>query len=228
MAMWFAHLRFADAARRALGDPALDAASVAWGSLCCDVDKVAPVDRAVSHYGHEGLSFAPEHFLDVSGLDAPRAWAHRAFLAGYLSHLAVDEAWYGALRRLQLGGLTWTLDTVRAVNLALDPAHGPAAPHVDWQGVAGHEVLPHVHPHADTLRWAAATYTAWDGSLHAPTDAPMLSHIINRFQDLARREAGRVAPILERLDVPAFDAGVERFTTDVLGRFLADLERRLA
>lgn len=232
MAMWFSHLRYVEAALPHLDRP-LDRLSVCWGALCCDVDKVSPVDREVSHLGREGLSFAPEDFLDRAGLTATQARPSTAFLAGYLSHLAVDEAWYAHLFGLRDGphglGEDWSYETTRALNLALDQRNRQ---HYDPQGLdftqaGGEHVLPHLAgPVREVMVQAASSYVAWSGELAwAPRDT-LLGPVMVRFRALAQQESPRVDRILEALMPEHLDREVVAFTVDVLARFLADLDGR--
>ncbi len=229
MAMWFSHLRYVEAAAARLDRP-LDRLALCWGCVCCDVDKLAPVSREVSHYGREGLSFPAEEFLDRTGLAPDRARTHAAFLAGYLSHLAVDEAWYGHLERVKAGlELAWTYDTTRALNLALDRrsrAHWEPAG-LDFDTATGEEVLPHLRGlPGQVMRLAAQAYVGWSGRVEEPPEDGLLAPIVARFQGLAVAEAGRVTAIQEVLCPETLDQEVIAFTIEVLGRFLSDLDRR--
>ena len=65
MALWFAHLEFAD---RASVHTGLDRHELSWGALCCDVDKFTPVERETSHFGNEGLDFPASEWGARTGL----------------------------------------------------------------------------------------------------------------------------------------------------------------
>ncbi|GEM_PF-2614825 len=234
MAMWFSHLRYVEAAAARL-DRDLDRLSLCWGAVCCDVDKVSPVPRETSHYGREGLSFEPEAFLEQAGLTATEARPSAAFLAGYLSHLAVDEAWYThlfALRDAPQGlGTAWSYETTRALNLALDQRnrslYDPAG--LDFSQARGEEVLPHLGgPIRQIMVHAASAYAAWPGHMSWAPQDPLLGPVMARFRALAAAEADRVVAILDALSPEDLDQDVVAFTTRTLGRFLDDLAQRPA
>ncbi len=232
MAMWFSHLRYVEAAAARLERP-LERLSLCWGALCCDVDKVSPVGREVSHYGHEGLAFPPEDFLERTGLTPTQARPCADFLAGYLSHLAVDEAWYRALFALRdaPGGLgrAWTAETTRALNLVLDQRNrewvDPEG--LDFRRATGHAVLPHLDGAAcPVMVHAAAAYVAWPGTLSWAPDDPLFGPVMARFRELLAMEQERVSEVLGALEPVQLDEEVIAFTADVMGRFLADLAGR--
>ncbi len=231
MAMWFSHLRYADEMLASLSVP-LDRLATCWGCLCCDVDKITPVPRAVSHYGREGLDFEPEQFLAHAGVSRPTALSRVAFLAGYLSHMAVDEAWYGHIFRLRARHAElaegWTEATTRAVNLALDRRNRGLADlgGLDWSQATGEDVLPHLRgPVRQVMAHAARVYTTWPGTLDwHPTD-PLLGPVMESFRALARAEAPRVERVLSVLDAGALDREVVDFKTRSVQRFLDDLHR---
>ena len=232
MAMWFSHLRYVEAAVERLGRP-VERLSLCWGALCCDVDKVSPVPREVSHYGHEGLAFSPEDFLARTGLAVSRARPHADFLAGYLSHLAVDEAWYRHLFALRdsPGGLgpRWSAETTRALNLVLDQRNRAWVDleGLDFRGATGHEVLPHLDGAVHGLMVHAANgYVAWPGTLSWAPDDPVFGPVMARFRDLLEAEQGRVNQIEQTLQTERLDEEVIAFTADVVGRFLTDLDGR--
>ncbi len=232
MAMWFSHLRFVEASAVRLNPP-LDRLASCWGSLCCDVDKVFAVPREVSHYGREGLNFSPEEFLERAQVGRDDAVSQASFLAGYLSHMAVDEAWYAHLFRIRSapGGLgdAWTYETTRALNLALDrrnrSLYDPAG--LDFSQASGEDVLPHLRgPARDRMVHAATIYVRWSGLMDWRPDDALLGPVTDRFRALMQAEQARVDSILEALDAEALDREVVAFTTDVLQRFLDDLASR--
>ena len=232
MAMWFSHLRYAEEMRVSLSVP-LERLAISWGCLCCDVDKITSVPREVSHYGREGLDFEPEQFLECAGVSAEAALAHEAFLAGYLSHMAVDEAWYGHLFRLRdrHPGIaeTWTEATTRALNLALDRRNRGLAnlSGLDWSQATGEDVLSHLRgPVREVMAHAAGVYTSWPGTLHQQPTDPLLGPVLESFRTLARAEAPRVEAVLAVLDTEALDREVVDFTTRSVQRFADDLHRR--
>lgn len=234
MAMWFSHLRYVEAAAERLAHP-MDRLALCWGSLCCDVDKISPVPRAVSHYGREGLDFAPERFLETAGLTTAQGLAAADFLAGYLSHMAVDEAWYRhlfGLRDREPGLATaWTPSTTRALNLALDQRnrglYDPAG--LDFRQAGGEAVLPHLQgPVRRAMVHAACVYVGWTGDLGWEPADPVLSPMMASFRHLSAAEAPTVQEILGLLDPLRLDAEVVAFTAGALGRFLDDLSRRPA
>jgi hypothetical protein len=232
MAMWFSHLRYVEAAAARLDTP-IDRLSSCWGSLCCDVDKVSSVEREVSHYGREGLNFQPEEFLEQAGLTPADARTSASFLVGYLSHMAVDEAWYGHLFRLrdarpELQAI-WTYHTTRALNLSLDQrnrAHyDPTG--LDFSVATGEHVLPHLRgPIRALMIQAASAYVSWPGHMAWRTDDSMLGPVMDSFRALAASERERVELIERELDADQLDEDVIAFVTDVMGRFLDDLAAR--
>ena len=223
MALWFAHLEFADRAAR---HAALDRHELAWGALCCDVDKFTPVERDVSHYGTEGLDFPPEEWGPRTGLDAASLRSRRAFLAGYLSHMALDEAWYGWLRgrlaSVHTGG--WTRDTTKAWNLAMDLELRPGLRLGLNFPFGTEEVLKHLRGFpGQMMQQAAGAYTAWDGSLEAEGLHPLMQGYARSMHGLAEAEQERVTRLMEASSTEELHARCEDFVNDAVARFLASI-----
>ena len=204
MALWWAHLRVAERTHARMAD--VDLAELRWGALCPDVDKVSSVTRELSHYSDEALD--PERFSDTVGLEPAVAWAHRSFLAGYLSHLAMDEAWYAHLRRLlaehPIEG--WGRQSARAWNVAVDIGLA-GEPFTPPERRIEH-VLPHLRDTSDTMRMAAVGYTSWTTS---PMEGP---------------DGERAAALLEHTDTSRLLQECEDRAVVDLGRFLDETERR--
>ncbi|MCB9762918.1 MAG: hypothetical protein H6739_24165 [Alphaproteobacteria bacterium] len=227
MALWYTHLFHAQEACRRLGG--LDEGHAGWGALCCDVDKFTPVARAVSHLGEEGLGFPPEAFLDRAGLSRARARPARSFLAGYLSHLAVDEAWYATLRATlrpeERPG--WGADATRAWNILLDAelVERVEAPVRRFPEDGVEAVLPFLDAQAaGTVRLVGGAYARWPGALDVEPDDPMMIGMVSVFREIVRREEARVRGPLGRLDREALHRGVSDFVCATLRRFLDDLD----
>jgi len=221
MAMWFAHLHFA---HRAASCAEVDRHELAWGALCCDVDKFTSVDRPVSHYGREGLDFEPEEWGARTRL-SPEAIRHRrVFLAGYLSHMALDEAWYGWLQE-QLGQVDtggWTGETTRAWNLVMDLELRPGvALDLDFPfGVE--EVLGHLRgAPAQAMRQAASAYIAWDGGPEAAGLHPLMQGFARLAHARLDTERERVQRLVDACCSASLFQTSERFVNDAVVRFLA-------
>lgn len=225
MAMWFVHLELVEASARQL-DAELDHAQLAWGALCCDVDKVSRAERRVTHLRQLERPIAPRAFLDELGVPLARLHDARSFLAGVLSHLAVDDAWYTALwaelRRRPVHG--FTDDTMRALNLALDMR---ARQRIDLRGLRpGAErpdtLLPFLTARrAAAMRAAVSFYLAWDGQIERIPTHPAFQSWARWFQDLLGRELPKLEPFLATLDERALMATVSEASTATMGRLLA-------
>ncbi|HJN75189.1 MAG TPA: hypothetical protein QGF58_14775 [Myxococcota bacterium] len=204
MALWWAHLRVAERAHAQLAH--LDLTELKWGAICPDVDKVSSVARELSHYSAEAPD--PEDFIDAVGLEPAVARAHRSFLAGYLSHLAMDEAWYAHLGRLlaehPIEG--WGRQSARAWNVAVDVGLA-GDPFTPPEHRIEH-VLPHLRDTSDTMRMAAVGYTSWTTT---PMEGP---------------DGERAAALLEHTGTSRLLQECEDFVVVALRRFLDDLERR--
>ncbi len=221
MAMWFAHLHFAD---RAAARAAVDRHELAWGALCCDIDKFTAVERVVSHYGREGLDFEPEQWGARTRLGSKVIRDHRVFLAGYLSHMALDEAWYGwlgtQLAAVDSGG--WTGETTRAWNLVMDLELRPGLD-LDLDFPFGvEEVLEHLRgAPSQAMRQAATAYIAWDGAPEATGLPPLMQGFARLAHARLDAEKDRVQRLVETCgSAPLFESS-ERFVTDAVVRFLA-------
>ena len=223
MALWFAHLEFAD---RASVHTGLDRHELSWGALCCDVDKFTPVERETSHFGNEGLDFPASEWGARTGLSKAQQRERRAFLAGYLSHMALDEAWYGWLRE-QLATTTtggWTRDSTKAWNLRLDLElrstlrleldfpHGTEAVLEHLRGTPG-----------QMMRAAAEAWIRWDGRLEAEGLHPLMQGYVRSMYALSEQEAPRVDALMRQRDSASLYARCERFVNQAVTGFLDTL-----
>lgn len=234
MPMWFTHLDIGMATLSALGAP-VDPDAFAWGLICPDVDKVSHVPRKVSHLGGRDLALHPARFLAAAGLPRDKALSHRAFLAGYVSHLAVDDAWYEHIwhARAQVPALAdgrdltgWTGDSSRALNLAWDQRIRRASPPppLDLARCQGEDILPFLAgPPARALRDVLRAYLGWSGALDEPSTDPRIQAWRDSFRTLVAGEGRRVSRMLDVLDPATVRADLLDRSLRAAGDLLQDL-----
>ena len=194
MPMWFAHFR---CARGLLpGDPV----NLLWGALCPDVDKISSIPRRMSHLGGRDRALEPARFLASLGLDRDRARPHLHFLCGYLSHLALDDAWYGTLYENRLSP-NWTETTTRAATLLWDLEARLDVTPPDLLPARGEHMVSFLTPDAvRTLRKAAHMYLSWDGNLEpVPGQLREISAWKVSFSQMLSQERARAEPALARI-----------------------------
>ncbi len=232
MAMWFAHVYYADAVLGMLSNPP-DRNSFVWGSLCPDVDKVSEVPRQQSHYGNTSLPFPPEDFLDVVGITPQQARMRLGFVSGYLSHLAVDDAWYRSLFSLReaepkhLQG--WTIETTRALTLYLDMGFRSRMDlgDLDIRCAQGQELFPFLAGDpASTMRQVASLYLRWNGSLSHEQRDPLGRSWTRRFRRILSSQYDMMMKVLERLDRPRLERDVLEEAVDSTRRFMSVVQGR--
>lgn len=235
MAMWFAHVHYAEETRRNLPELGLDPLDFAWGALAGDVDKVSAVPRERSHFYGVPREVEPEALLEAAGADPADLPDATSFLAGYACHITVDSAWYRFFHKLGQDrpdlGAPWEAATTRALNLALDVALR-AALDPSWirlEAAKGERVLPFLRgAPAVALRRAAGMYLRWGGDLAVVPPDEEFRPWVDRFRAIAAAEAHRVQAIRDAFVQADLDAAVLDRAIPATRRFVGRLAALVA
>jgi hypothetical protein len=154
------------------------------GCVLVDVNLIAPIDRRKTHfcdgfYGKGAYAFdkSCENLLAQLEDALLRPWndlseKERAFIAGYLCHLAADEAWKAFNRRLlkKLGLARWS-DLPVPAGVLMTAYHIPSTTlFVDFSGVSSAlasaqipDVLRYIPQHVLSRMWAIVGPHALNG-----------------------------------------------------------------
>lgn len=210
MAMWFRHLYYVE---RSSQISELDVVELMWGSLYADSDKLSSLTRQQTHLAPLSRPILISDFIEILEIDKQTFINNKAFLAGYLSHIAVDTAWYQYLREFRSTLFeTWSASTTRAANFMLDVEIRPLVT-TSWdmiKGAKGETILPKdFQAAASIMRMAASTYLQWSGSLSETTLNPITRGMLEQLQGNIAEEKAIVNHALSILDRNDLDQHVQ-------------------